>query len=196
MDEGPDTDFYAQPRLVTHIDDTTIEGLGRYYAEVIPAGADVLDLMSSWISHLPAEVVYGRVAALGMNAVELRANPRISEWSVHDLNAEPVLPYEDASFDAVLNAVSVQYLVRPVEVFSEVARVLRPGGLSIVAMSHRCFPTKAVRAFHSLSGPGRLDLVADYHARAGDFEAIEKIDRSAALAPGSDPLWIVCARRA
>jgi SAM-dependent methyltransferase len=110
--------------------------------------------MSSWVSHLPAELAFARVAGLGMNRDELAANPRLSDFCVHDLNARPELPYSDASFDAVLNAVSIQYLVHPVAVLAEVRRVLRPGGISIVAMSHRCFPTKAVRAFHVLPRDG------------------------------------------
>ncbi len=192
MDESPDALFYSTPRLVTHIDDATIAALTAYYDEVLPADGDVLDLMSSWVSHLP-ERRFGRVAGLGMNGPELEANPRLTEHRVHDLNADPRLPYEDASFDAVLNAVSVQYLVRPVEVFAEIARVLRPGGLSLVAMSHRCFPTKAIRAFHVLPRDGRFDLVTRYHELAGGFDSIEAKDRSP---EGADPLWIVSARAA
>jgi SAM-dependent methyltransferase len=146
--------------------------------------------MSSWVSHLPADVAFARVCGIGLNRDELAANPRLTEWSVQDLNASPQLPHPDASFDAVVNAVSVQYLARPVEVFAEVRRVLRPGGRSIVAMSHRCFPTKAVRAFHVLPRDGRFELVATYHALAG-FAATESLDRSPADA---DPLWIVAAR--
>ena len=191
-DESDDARFYAEPRLVVHIDAATIAALTDYYREVLPAGGTLLDLMSSWVSHLPEDVRYAHVAALGMHARELAANPRASEWRVHDLNRDPDLPWPDASFDAVLNAVSVQYLVRPVEVFASVARVLRPGGLSLVAMSHRCFPTKAIRAFHFLDGPGRMQLVSRYHDATGLFEAPHRIDRSPR---GADPLWIVAARR-
>ncbi len=193
VDPSDDARFYGVPRLVTHIDDSTIEALTAFYREALPGGADVLDLMSSWVSHLPDDVALGRVAGLGMNAEELRANPRLDEWCVRDLNATPSLPYEDAVFDAVLNAVSIQYLTRPLQVFAEVARVLRPGGLSIVAMSHRCFPTKAIRAFHALSGEGRMQLVGHYHALAGGFEPAGALDRSP---PSGDPLWLVVARRA
>jgi SAM-dependent methyltransferase len=192
IDASPDAHFYAAPRLVTHIDDTTIAALTACYARVLPAGADLLDLMSSWVSHLPP-LRFGRVTGLGMNAVELAENPRLDARVVHDLNADPRLPFPDASFDAVLNAVSIQYLVRPIEVYAEAARVLRPGGVSIVAMSHRCFPTKAVRAFHVLARDERLALVARYHEAAGGFERIEAQDASPAA---GDPLWIVTAHRA
>jgi len=192
IDPSPDALFYAAPRLVNHIDDATIAALTDYYREVLPPGSAILDLMSSWVSHLPADVSFDRVAGLGMNADELAANPRLSDSCVHDLNLRPGLPYPPQSFDGVLNAVSVQYLVHPVAVFAEVRRVLRPGGISIVAMSHRCFPTKAVRAFHVLPRDARFELVARYHELAGGFDAPARLDRSP---PNADPLWIVVARR-
>ena len=192
IDESPDADFYRVARLVVHIDEATIAALTAFYGEILSPGADVLDLMSSWVSHLPASPDLGRVAGLGMNAEELAANPRLTEHAVQDLNRTPVLPYDDASFDFVLNAVSVQYLARPHEVFAEVGRVLRPGGRSVVAMSHRCFPTKAIRAFHVPGATERFRLVEAYHAECGRFEDIESIDRSP---DDADPLWIVTATR-
>jgi SAM-dependent methyltransferase len=178
--------------MVTHIDDATIYALTQFYREQLSIDTHVLDLMSSFVSHLPDELELGRVAGLGMNAEELAANRRLDDWVVHDLNREPALPYSDASFDAVLNAVSVQYLVDPVAVFTSILRVLRPRGVSIVAMSHRCFPTKAIRAFHSSSGPQRMELVGRFCALAG-FDDVQQIDRSPL---GADPLWIVIARKA
>ncbi|MBW2281346.1 MAG: class I SAM-dependent methyltransferase [Deltaproteobacteria bacterium] len=191
-DESPDAEFYVEPRLVTHIDDATIAALTGFYRERLPPDADLLDLMSSWISHLPAEVPYGRVEGLGMNARELGANPRLSGFAVHDLNREPDLPYPEASFDAVLNAVSIQYLTRPLAVYRSVACVLRPGGLAVVALSHRLFPTKAIAAFQALPPRERIGLVRLYFERAGGFEPAEFVDRSP---EGADPLWIVTARR-
>ncbi len=206
IDPSPDALFYSAARFVNHIDDATIAALSDYYREVLPPGGAILDLMSSWVSHLPADVSFCRVAGLGMNGDELAANPRLTEFRVHDLNARPGLPYPAQSFDAVLNAVSVQYLIRPIEVFAEVRRVLRPGGISIVAMSHRCFPTKAVRAFHVLPRDGRFDLVATFHTLGGGFDAPVCLDRSPQASrsepkaseghqAGADPLWIVAARR-
>jgi SAM-dependent methyltransferase len=189
MDESPDAEFYAVPRLVTHIDDATIAALTQLYREILPAGGAILDLMSSWVSHLPAEVDYARVAGLGMNRVELEQNRRLSDFAVHDLNAEARLPYADASFDAVVNAVSIQYLVRPVEVYASVRRVLRPGGLAVIAMSHRCFPTKAVMAWHSTTPEQRVRLVQIFLEAAG-FRPAAFLDRSPADA---DPLWAVVA---
>jgi SAM-dependent methyltransferase len=191
-DESPDRDFYLEPRLVAHIDDATVSALTALYRQLLPPGGELLDLMSSWISHLPEDVRYARVSGLGMNAAELAANPRLDDSVVHDLNADPALPYPDACFDAVLNAVSVQYLVKPVAVFADVARVLRPGGLALVAMSHRLFPTKAIAAFQSLPPGQRIDLVRVYFETAGGFEAAQFIDGSP---DGADPLWVVTARR-
>jgi SAM-dependent methyltransferase len=192
VDDGDDANFYQTPRLVTHIDPGTIDALTQYYREVLPEDARVLDLMSSWVSHLPPERRFAHVAGLGMNDRELAANERLQQRVVQDLNRNPELPFADAAFDAVLIAVSVQYLVHPVEVFRDAARVLTPGGQLIVAMSHRCFPTKAIRAFHQLGAQERIRLVGAYVELAGAFVDTTFIDRSP---PGEDPLWIIAARR-
>lgn len=193
QDESPDPLFYREPRLVTHVDDATIAALTDYYRDALCAEDAIVDLMSSWISHLPPEVEYARVSALGMNRAELEANPRLHDFAVHDLNAEPGLPYPDASFDKALNAFSVQYLTRPAEVFASVRRVLRPGGQHVVAISHRIFPTKAIALWMALPPQRRAELVARYFELAGGFETARILDRSP---PGADPLWIVAARRA
>jgi SAM-dependent methyltransferase len=192
IDESDDALFYEQPRLVTHIDDATIDRLTQLYRELLPAGGVILDLMSSWVSHLPPEVPYARVAGLGMNRVELEHNPRLNDHVVQDLNATPELPYPDAAFDAVINAVSIQYLTRPVDVYRSVSRVLKPGGLALVATSHRCFPTKAILAWHSLPPRDRLRLIQLYFDQAGGFAPAEVVDRSPLDA---DPLWVVLAKR-
>ena len=193
IDESRDELFYGEPRFVTHIDDATIEALTELYRELIPAGVAVLDLMSSWVSHLPDDAEYSRVAGLGMNHEELASNPRLSDFAVHDLNAEPELPYGDAEFDIVVNAVSVQYLTRPVEVFASVRRVLKPGGVYLVAISHRMFPTKAVAVWQSLSNEERIRLVGSYFMQSGGWEQPQLVDRSP---QGADPLWAIFATRA
>lgn len=191
-DESPDGQFYTVPRLVTHIDEDAVAAVTDLYRAHVPEGGAVLDLMSSWISHLPPEAEYARVAGLGMNAEELAANPRLTERTVHDLNAEPALPYADAAFDAALCCVSVQYLTRPVEVFAEVARVLRPGAPFVVTFSNRCFPTKAVLAWRSLDDAGHAALVSAYAEEAGGFDEPEvSVHRPA----HGDPLIAVVARR-
>lgn len=186
------------PRLVLHVDRETAAALTAVYRDCLPPGARVLDLMSSWVSHLPDELRLSEVTGLGMNAAELAANPRLDRYAVQDLNAAPTLPFADAAFDAVLNAFSVQYLTRPVEVFAEVARVLAPGGLHLVAISHRCFPTKAVAAHRDFPLADRLRLLrtclAEAETEAGALWAdILTLDRSP---PGADPLHLIVARRA
>ena len=131
-DESPDEDFYVQPRLVTHIDEGAIAAVTQIYREYFPAGGAILDLMSSWVSHLPTEVEYGRVVGLGMNAEELAANPRLDLRLVQDLNREPEVPFPDGEFDGAAICVSIQYLTRPVEVLREVGRVLRPDAPLVV----------------------------------------------------------------
>src|SRR5580704_4211504 len=126
-DPGADLDFYEAPRLTTHIDDAAIAALTGAYRELLPAGGVVLDLMSSWVSHLPDEAAYGEVIGHGMNAEELAANPRLSSWFVQDLNQDPALRLADASLDAATICVGVQYLQQPIAVLREVRRTLRPG---------------------------------------------------------------------
>jgi SAM-dependent methyltransferase len=192
-DESPDDAFYAAPRFVTHIDAGAIAAVTALYREQLPPGGAVLDLMSSWVSHLPDDVAYGRVAGLGMNAAELAANPRLTDWRVQDLNADPRLPYADGEFDAVGCCVSVQYLTRPEAVLREVARVLRPGAPCVITFSDRCFPTKAVAAWQALDDAGHAQLVSAYLAASGGFEPATV---HAHRPRGGDPLWGVVARRA
>ena len=185
QDEENDLAFYAPPRLVTHIDAGAVAALTDFYRDTVPAGGRVLDLMSSWVSHLPDDVAYAQVVGHGMNAAELAANQRLSRWFVADLNADPVLPLDDDAFDAALCCVGVQYLQRPFEVFAEVRRVLTPDAPVTVSYSNRCFPTKAVAVWRSLDLNGQASLVAHYLERAG-FERIEA--RVLADGRAGDPL--------
>ncbi len=185
-DPSPDAEFYVFPRFVTHIDETAIANVTRVYRERLPAGGALLDLMSSWLSHLPEDIAY-TVIGHGMNQEELAANPRLSRWFVQDLNIEPTLPLEQATLDGACLCVSVQYLQRPVDVFREVRRVLRPGAPFVVSFSNRCFPTKAVAIWQSLSGPDQQRLVGAYVQAAGFTGVV-----SEAFTPlRSDPLWVV-----
>jgi SAM-dependent methyltransferase len=192
-DESPDWLFYSQPRLVTHIDDAAIAAVTQLYRELFPPGGAVLDLMSSWVSHLPPEIVYRKVVGLGLNQEELETNPRLDAWIVHDLNTEPLLPFSDREFDAAAICVSMQYLVQPVVVLRDLARVLVPHAPLVVTFSNRCFPTKAVAIWQALDDVGHAELIATYLREAGNWTGIEALDRS----PGadSDPLFAVVARR-
>ena len=192
-DETPDAQFYQQPRFVTHIDEGAIAAVTQLYREYFPANGTLLDLMSSWVSHLPPEVPYQRVVGLGMNEQELRANPRLASYVVQDLNQEPQLPFEENEFDGAAICVSVDYLTRPVEVLRDLARVLRPDAPVVITFSNRCFPTKAVAAWHALDDRGHLALVKQYLLAAGNWHPIELLDRSP-QPRRSDPLYAVIGR--
>ncbi len=191
-DGGADADFYAPARLVTHIDEAATRALTTYYRATLPAGGVLLDFMSSWVSHLPPEVAFTEVIGQGMNAEELRSNPRLSRSFVQDLNRTPILPLKTDSCDAALCCVGVQYLQRPLEVFAEVLRVLRPGAPFIVSFSNRCFPTKAVTIWRSLDARGHASLVGLYLERSGFCEISAEVLRDGSE---SDPLIAITGRR-
>ena len=172
LDSSDDSAFYREPRYVTHIDTSAVRALLQFYGATLPRDGTVLDLMSSWVSHLPSSFT-GQVIGHGMNADELAANPRLDDAFVQNLNLQPILQLADLSFDAALCCAGVQYLARPDEVFAEVARVLRPDAPFIVSFSNRCFPTKAVAVWRALDGGGHAELVALYLRNAG-FQRIEK----------------------
>jgi SAM-dependent methyltransferase len=173
MDSSADAQFYHKPRLVTHLDSKAIAEVSRLYASLLQPGMAVLDLMSSWRSHLPPEVPLARVAGLGMNAEELAENPQLTERVTQDVNEQPRLPFKDAEFDAVICTVSVEYLTQPVELFRDVARILKPGGLFALTFSNRWFPPKVVKIWTDLHEFERMGLVLDYFLRSGAFQELE-----------------------
>ncbi len=190
VDRTPDLLFYQEPRLVTHIDDAAIKAVTELYRSTLPAGGAILDLMSSWVSHLPPEIEYCHVVGHGMNEAELNANEVLDEHFVQDLNANPALPLLDSSFDGACLCVSVQYLQQPVTVLKEVQRVLRPGAPVVITFSNRCFPTKAVAIWQALEGADQQRLVSMYLGRAG----FERIETGEVLPPDGDPIWAVIGR--
>jgi SAM-dependent methyltransferase len=192
-DESPDPLFYVEPRFTVHIDDAAIAAVTEAYRELLPEGGQILDLMSSWRSHLPPERAYARVVGLGLNAAEMADNPQLDDYVVHDLNADPRLPFDDAWFDGAVCTVSVQYMTRPVETFTDVRRVLRPGAPFIVTYSNRCFPTKAIAAWLSTNDTQHANVIATYFHESGGWGDVYARDRSP-RAPGfSDPLYVVWA---
>ena len=192
-DESPDEEFYRTPRIVTHIDDGAIAAVTQLYREFFPPGGEILDLMSSWVSHLPPEVAYRRVIGLGMNEVELRRNDRLDSYLVRNLNTNPELPFGDAEFDGAGICVSIDYLTRPVEVLREVGRALKLGAPLILTFSNRCFPSKAVAIWHRLDDRGHMRLVEQYLRAAGNWNEIQSLDRSPRRL-FSDPLYAVVGR--
>ena len=192
-DESPDGLFYLQPRFVTHIDEGAIAAVTQLYREFLPPNGAVLDVMSSWISHLPAEIKYRRVAGLGMNREELAANPRLNDFVVHDLNVNPRVPFKDAEFDAAAICVSIDYLKDPLPVLRDLARVVKADGPLVITFSTRCFPTKAIRAWLATDDAGRVQIVESMLTASGSWVKIERFDRSPATRKG-DPLFGIVAR--
>ena len=149
--------------------------------------------MSSCVSHLPTDIDYSRVCGLGMNKVELEANPRLRDHLIHDLTIDPTLPFADNEFDGCIINVSVQYLIHPVQVFGEIARVLKPGSVCAVSFSNRCFPTKAIAIWRAMDDQDHGRLVGYYFVESGGFEEPEFTN----LSPNqgaTDPLYVVSAR--
>jgi len=190
-DPSPDATFYSWPRFVTHIDDQAIAAVGDLYDELGITG-EVLDVMSSWISHF--RQAPRRLTVLGMSQAELEANPMADDLVVHDLNHEPRLPFEPSSFDAALCCVSVDYLTCPVEVFADIARILRPGAPFVCTFSNRCFPTKAIRGWLHSGDEAHCAIVASYFRLAGGWDE-PVAERRTPLRHGGDPLFAVWARR-
>jgi len=177
---------------VVHIDDGAIAALGRLYGEVLPQNGRLLDLMSSWRTHLPERFNASEVVGLGLNVEEMADNPQLESYAVHDLNREPRLPLKDGEFDGAMCAVSIQYITHPLLLFREVRRVLRPGAPFVVAFSNRCFPTKAVAVWHGTDDRQHVELVRRYFEAAGGWVDITAEDRSPSA---GDPLFVVWARK-
>lgn len=194
IDESDDALFYAFPRKVVHIDEPAIAAVGQFLAATFPPHGVLLDLMSSWRSHLPPGFSKQRLIGLGLNAEEMADNPDLDEYVVHNINSDPRLPFAEAYFDGVVVTVSIQYLTRPLEVFAEVRRVLKPGAPFAVLFSNRMFPTKAVRIWQVLRDERRAELVRAYFHYAGGYD--EPLFQDLSPQPGrSDPLYAVWARK-
>jgi len=202
LDESNDLQFYEQPRFVTHVDAGFIDQLTDLYRQRLQPQSRVLDLMSSWVSHLPQELGLAHVEGHGMNADELARNPQLDHYFVQNLNQTQLLPLPDQSFDAVLNTVSVQYLQRPEAVFAEIYRILKPGGLCIVSFSNRMFYQKAIQAWRDGSESDRVNLVKGYFASVPGFSPPEVVARISSIPAvlqmlgmaGGDPFYAVIAR--
>jgi SAM-dependent methyltransferase len=203
LDGGNDRDFYGVPRLVTHVDDAFIARLTQLYRDRLDPSMRIFDMMSSWVSHLPAEMSFVEVVGHGMNAEELRKNPRLDRHFVQNLNADLQLPLEDEYFDAVVNVVSVQYLQYPEAIFAEVYRILKPGGIAIFSFSNRMFYQKAIAAWRDATEMERVKLVEKYFRSVEGFSKPEVVVERSNLPPvfqmlglgGGDPFYAVISQK-
>jgi len=194
-DQQDDGSFYAIPRLVYHIDEAAVASLTQYYRRSIPKDSSILDICSSWVSHYPLEFpkVMKRISATGMNALELKANDQLTDYTPKNLNIEPKLSYDDESFDVVTCVVSIDYLISPIEVLKEAHRVLKPGGKIIISQSNRCFSSKAIAMWLQMNDRQHLELINGYFKYAGGFKDRKAYDITAEGGPNEyrDPMFIV-----
>jgi hypothetical protein len=188
-DESEDTIFYKSPRLVQHLDDAAIDRVQRTYGRFLEEGMTVLDLMSSWQSHVSSDIRLKRFAGLGLNAEELSKNPLLNDFTVQDLNRTPVLPYPNETFDAVICTASVEYLTDPLAVFQEVGRVLKPDGKFITTFSNRWFPPKAIQVWKELHEFERMGLVSEYFLRSGVFTKLNTFSARGLPRPVNDKYY-------
>ncbi|UBF28030.1 class I SAM-dependent methyltransferase [Kovacikia minuta CCNUW1] len=203
LDDADDTLFYDYPRFVTHVDDGFIQQLTDLYRERLQPNTRIFDMMSSWVSHLPEEMVFAHVEGHGLNAEELARNPRLDHYFVQNLNQDPKLPLEDQSFDAVLNTVSVQYVQYPEAIFGEIHRILKPGGIAIISFSNRMFFQKAIQVWREGTEASRVELVKRYFQSVPGFsqpEAIVHLSQTPGVfqwlgIAGGDPFYAVIAQR-
>jgi SAM-dependent methyltransferase/FKBP-type peptidyl-prolyl cis-trans isomerase 2 len=203
-DENDDRLFYQRPRFVNHLDDRAIQTISSRYGQLIRPGSRVLDLMSSWTTHLPEDLELESVVGLGMNEEELQKNPRLDNFLVHDLNRDAGLPFPENSFDAAICTASIEYLIHPNDVIRDAARVLKPGGLFVISFSNRWFPPKAIRIWTRLHDYERIGLVMEYFLQSEQFHSLETYssrgwprpshDRHYREYPFSDPVYMICAR--
>jgi SAM-dependent methyltransferase len=195
LDDSDDTLFYDYPRFVTHVDDAFIKTLTQLYRDRLQSNTRILDLMSSWVSHLPEETAFAHIEGHGMNEEELAKNPRLDRYFVQNLNQDSQLPLPDESFDAVLNTASVQYLQYPEAVFSEIHRILKPGGIAIFSFSNRMFFQKAIQLWRDSSEAQRVKIVERYFKSSPGFETPEIVQSTSSRFPfwGSDPFYAVLA---
>jgi SAM-dependent methyltransferase len=205
-DEQSDLLFYEKPRFVTHIDSKAQEIIRGLYAGLLRPGMKVLDLMSSWRSHVHESLKLASLVGLGLNKEEMEDNPQLTGYVIHDLNSDPRLPFDDHTFDTVICTVSVEYMVRPFSVFSDVARLLKPGGYFIHTFSNRWFPPKAISIWEELNDFERMGLVLEYYLQTGRYDNLETYsargwsrpvtDRHYPEILTADPVFAVCGQTA
>ena len=158
-DISDDEIFYHQPRFVHHLSDSFRNRLTSLYSEYLLNHHIILDLMSSWVSHLPSNISYKKVIGHGMNEAELSSNERLDRFFVQNLNKKQNMPIEDSSVDVGLIVAGWQYLQYPEKVSLELSRVIKSDSLLIISFTNRAFWTKAPNIWTYSSEEKRIEYV-------------------------------------
>lgn len=195
IDETDDQLFYSEPRLVVHIDAPALKAVSKYLGDCLPPNSLILDLMSSWRSHLPKQFDVRKLIGLGLNAREMSENPQLDEYVIHDLNKDPRLPFKTSTFDAAILTVSIQYLVRPIEIFRELNRVLKSGSWFHVIFSNRMFSSKAIAIWRGLGAAERAQLIDSYFHHSEGWIEPQILDIGPKDSHNSDPVYVVAASK-
>ena len=162
MDESNDNEFYKEPRLVHHIDESARNSLTNFYSFVINhelnrlsvSSINMLDICSSWVTHYPDNMIKNNiinVKGIGMNKIELSKNNAFkseNDYLIQDLNINPIINNKFASndsFDIITITVSIDYLINIRKLINEILRILKPNGLLMLSFSNRMFWTKAFK---------------------------------------------------
>ena len=159
IDFADDKIFYHQPRFVNHLSHSFRNRLTHLYSQYLYNHYVVLDLMSSWVSHLPENTKYKKVIAHGMNESELKSNLRVDSFWVQDLNKTQNIPLEDSSVDIGLIVAGWQYLQYPEQVSLELSRVIKNDSYLIISFTNRAFWTKSPNIWINSSEEGRIEYV-------------------------------------
>ena len=160
-DISDDEIFYQQPRFVHHLSDSFRSRLTSLYSEYLLKHHIILDLMSSWVSHLPSNISYKKVIGHGMNEAELSSNERLDRFFVHNLNKKQNMPIEDSSIDVGLIVAGWQYLQYPEKVSLELSRIIKSDSLLIISFTNRAFWTKAPNIWTYSSEEKRIEYVTN-----------------------------------
>ena len=158
-DISDDEIFYQQPRFAHHLSDSFRTRLTSLYSEYLLKHHIILDLMSSWVSHLPTNIRYKKVIGHGMNQAELSTNQRLDSFFVQNLNKKQNMPIEDSSIDVGLIVAGWQYLQYPEKVSLELSRIIKSDSLLIISFTNRAFWTKAPNIWTYSSEENRIEYV-------------------------------------
>ena len=159
IDDSDDQIFYQNPRYVNHLSFSFRNRLTNLYSKYLYSNNVILDLMSSWVSHLPTNTKYKKIIGHGMNESELRANKRLDSFWVQNLNKIQILPIEDSSVDTGLIVAGWQYLQYPEKISLELSRIIKKDSLLIISFSNRAFWTKSPNIWTNSSEEGRIEYV-------------------------------------